>query len=62
MSTNSNTDRETLFRILLDDDTRGLMVIHAAPIRTADDFRRVRAELGHGLSVNGAAGPGAPRR
>jgi hypothetical protein len=56
MTTNTirPNDRDALFQILLDDDARGLTLIHAAPIRTAEDFRRVRAELTRGRTEAGA--------
>ncbi len=37
--------RDTLFRILLDDDTTGLTLIQGAPIHSCDDLRRARAEI-----------------
>ncbi len=44
--------REPMFRILMDDGSQSLTLIHAAPIRTADDFRRVHAEFASGLQAD----------
>jgi len=37
---------DTLFQILLDDDTTGLTLIQGAPIHSCEDLLRARAEIG----------------
>ena len=53
--TSQQNDRNPLFQILLDDGTHGLTVIHAAPIRSAEDFRRARAELARSRMADATA-------
>jgi hypothetical protein len=53
---------ETLFRILMDDGAEGLTLIHAAPIRTAEDFQRVRAELAGRAHIESGAALSGRRR
>ncbi|HEX9463906.1 MAG TPA: hypothetical protein VGB82_15005 [Alphaproteobacteria bacterium] len=61
MTMNKQADRDILFQILLDESGRGLTLIQGAPIHTAEDFRRARAELARGEPV-AAAPPGKQDR